>query len=153
MDRMQGIGQFKLLARTGVWPLWAIVKTRGRVWNRHLPAVCPWIATFRGHVQLAHPGYLFCQDSGSPTARMFVPLVQGGRREPRLGYYSRPKRGCYSSQGSPRRPHPLVGHPVLSLPSLLVSQRDLFRHFFLFLSPFRPLFQRNVLTVWMPLTF
>ena len=52
MDRTQGIGQFKLLARTGVWPLRAIVKTRGQVWNRHLPAVCPWIATLRGHVQL-----------------------------------------------------------------------------------------------------
>lgn len=65
----------------------------------------------------------------------------GWQKEPRLGYYSRPKRGCYSSQGSPRCPHPLVECPFLSLPSLLVSQRDLFRIcFFLFLSPFRPLF-------------
>lgn len=60
----------------------------------------------RGHVQL-HPGYLFCQNSGSPTAQMFALLVQGGRRNQGWVTILAPNAGVVVPKGAPAVHTPL----------------------------------------------
>lgn len=140
MDRKRGIGQFTLLARTGVWPRRAVVKTGGRVWNRRLPAVCPvgcHICSSIPGVSLARRRQPHCTDVCSSRARWQTVRRASGNQ----GCVSilAPNAGVVVPSGAPA-PRPPCRTSLALSPSHLVLQRDLFRSFFLFLSPCHPLF-------------
>lgn len=147
----------------GYWPVqtswqdWGvaaatIVKTRGASLEQTLACCVPVDCHVRGHVQL-HPGYPLLSKQWQPhRTQMFALLVQGGRRN--QGWVTiRPKQtGVIVPKGSPRCPHPLR-MSLLSLPSPPCLRIYLVLFLSVLLSPFHQLFWRNVLRVWMPLTF
>ena len=117
------------------------MKTGGQVWNRRLPAVCPVVGC---HICSSIPGVCLARrwqphrtDVCSSRARWQTDRRASGNQ----GCVSilAPNVGVVVPRGTPAPTPPCRTSLALS-PSLLVSQRDLFRSFFLFLSPCHPLF-------------